>query len=502
MRLLLPPDTLVGSRKNSFGSSGDRVHIDSAALYDDLAAFSVGALVKMNTLTASRDIITKVSTTGWTLQLTDALGNFGLLMSYSMNDLSRITSSAALTVGVWQCLAATCNPSASAGDRIHLYASPNANAPLVLNEGSEGAPTGTRDTDAAHTLTLLNRTGGSNGLQADVPLIWISNRVLSLGELLAWQTNPLTPPPGCIGFWLLAEAGTIYDYSGREAHHSTLIQGTFLTPDVAPALQVPRGARIRALVVSTDVALTVQDAALGLTADSLALTQAHVLAVQDALIALGVESPALVQANVLVIQDALIALAAESLTLEVGGITLTVQDGVIALAAETPALTQANVLVVAEAAVALAAESPALTQAHLLAVADAAIALAAESPGLTQAHVLAVQDGAIALTVDPVTLSLSSLLEIADAAIALVSDGVALTQANQLAVADALISVAGENPALIQAHVLSVNGAAIALVADNVVLVVPLGLIPVRTLRPAGRGNLEPAGRGNLEPVP
>jgi len=250
MRLLLPPDTLVGSRKNSFGSSGDRVHIDSAALYDDLAAFSVGALVKMNTLTAGRDIITKLSTTGWTLQLTDANGNFGLLVTYSMNDLSRITGSAALVTGRWQFLAATCNPSASAGDRIHLYASPDANAPMVVNEGSEGAPTATRDSDAAHTLTLLNRTGGSQGLQADVPLIWISNRVLALGELLEWQTNPLTPPPGCIGFWPLAEAGTIYDYSGREAHHSTLIQGTFLTPDVIPALQVPRGARIRAVHIT------------------------------------------------------------------------------------------------------------------------------------------------------------------------------------------------------------------------------------------------------------
>lgn len=185
------------------------------------------------------------------------------------------------------------------------------------------------------------------------------------------------------------------------------------------------------------------------------------------------------------VDDATIGLAAESPSLTQQN-TLAVADATIALAAESPALTQANILAVADALIALAAESPALVQQNTLVVADALIALASDPVALTQQNTLAVADATIALTAENVELSLANLLEVADALIALAAEQPALTQQNTLVVAGALIALGAESPVLVQAHVLTVGDTVIALVADNVVLLT---------------GNIGTAGPGRLSIV-
>jgi hypothetical protein len=84
------------------------------------------------------------------------------------------------------------------------------------------------------------------------------------------------------------------------------------------------------------------------------------LVVQDATVGLSAESPVLTQANTLAVQDALVALGAENVVLEVG-ITLEVQDALVGLTAESPALTQANTLEVQDALITLEADNVTLT---------------------------------------------------------------------------------------------------------------------------------------------
>jgi hypothetical protein len=105
------------------------------------------------------------------------------------------------------------------------------------------------------------------------------------------------------------------------------------------------------------VQLVVADAAVGIAADNIDLTQHNVLAVQDAAV----------------------AIAADNIVLEGVPIALVVQDAAVAIASDNLALTQHNVLAVQDATVAIASDNIALTQHNALVVQDATVGIEAEN---------------------------------------------------------------------------------------------------------------------------
>jgi hypothetical protein len=254
---------------------------------------------------------------------------------------------------------------------------------------------------------------------------------------------------------------------GIAADSPALIQQALLTvagADVAIAAESPS--------LLPKHTLGVSDATVGISAESPAVTEKTPLTVAEATVAIAADQVALTQKALLAVADALVSLAADSPALTQKNL-LTVADSTVGVSAENVTLSNAMLLVVADALVAIAAEAPALTQQHLLAIQDALVAIGAESPALTQANVLAVQGADVAITVDPITLSNALLLTVADAAVAITVDGIVLSPADVLAVQGALLAITAESPGLVQANLLAVNDALVALTVGGLVLVLP-----------------------------
>jgi hypothetical protein len=211
--------------------------------------------------------------------------------------------------------------------------------------------------------------------------------------------------------------------------------------------------------------LTVQDAAVDVTMDNVALTQANVLQIDDMAVGVVSEEPALVQASTIAVQDAAVATTIDNVALTQANV-LAPDDATVAATADNVALTQANILALDDATVAATADNVALTQANVLAPDDATVAATVDNVALTQANILAPDDATVAVDVQPITLFEGSLLSVADATVAVTSDNLALTQANNLVVQDAAVAATEDNVALTQAHVLAPADAAVAVTAE------------------------------------
>lgn len=259
--------------------------------------------------------------------------------------------------------------------------------------------------------------------------------------------------------------------------------------------------------------LTVQNVALSVAADSVALSQANTLSVADALlsssvdgfdlivsgelsvegiaISSAVDAVELTQVNTLQVEDSVTSIAADAVVLSQAG-ALTVADVALAASIGSPALVQANLLAVADVSVSVAARNIVLTQANILSVADATLSslmdsvvlstadflvvarmdlsVSLGSAGLLQANVLSVADMLVGSAMDSVVLALNSFLSVADLSVAVAVDSVAISQASLLSVQSMDLAVLSDSPVLIQENALAVNDVRLSILMDSLTI--------------------------------
>lgn len=239
------------------------------------------------------------------------------------------------------------------------------------------------------------------------------------------------------------------------------------------------------------VTLIVQDALHSVSAENVALTQAHVLTVQDASHAVSAEGDLpLSQANTLSITDALHATSVDNIALQVG-LTLVVSESLHPHVVDSLNLIQAHVLVVAGSAHAHTVDNVVLSSGIQLSVAGAAHDQSAENVDLVQAHTLQVQDTAHAASADNVDLVQANTLSVAEALHAVTVDSPALDISATLTVADSLHTASADGDlALTQAYVLAVQEALHAASAGNIDLSQGVSLIVSDALHAALSENL------------
>jgi hypothetical protein len=209
--------------------------------------------------------------------------------------------------------------------------------------------------------------------------------------------------------------------------------------------------------------LTAADSTHGHTAESPALTQAHMLASADAGHGHTAEQPALTQDH------------------QVGA-----ADASHGHTADQPALSQVHAIAVDDASHTHTAAQPTLTQLHVLAAGDAIHGHTAESALLTQAHTLNAADALHAHTADQVSLSGTADLSANDAAHGHTADQAALVQAHALVVLDALHAHLAEIATVTQQHQLVAADARHTLTSDTAVASPPVvpGILHAGSIRP------------------
>jgi hypothetical protein len=432
-------------------TSARRYRLNADARLNDVNVFTVLFLVQPQTVQGSGDrYFQKSQTTNARQLLTTADGGLQFSINRATTTASAVTvAGAQLRTGKWSWLA--CTYDNSDGPRIFV------------------AELGTRFTEASYA----SRTAGAGTVSADDGLWIIGNTeaatsasdayysfwALFKARLLRQELNALVERFDPRYPDLLAAIGFgVYNHFNEPDYGPLQLRGDY--PTVGGGIGIMRGApgvllrgRRRTLAVAPaagSVALVVQDATVGIAAESPALVQQNLLAVAEALVSISADAPALVQKSLLAPADATVGILAES-----------------------PTLSTALLLAVADAAVAIAADAPALLQKNLLAVGDALVAIAGESPALVQKNLMTVPDAVVGITADNVTLSLAALLVVAEAAVAVTAEGVVLATDVPLAIQDALVGIGAESPALIQASVLTIPDTLVAILAGGLVLVIP-----------------------------
>lgn len=171
--------------------------------------------------------------------------------------------------------------------------------------------------------------------------------------------------------------------------------------------------------------LIIQDAALGMTADNIALTQAHQLAIQEATLAMVSDNITLTQAHILAIADGALAMVADNVTLSTA-IDLVIQDAALAVLGENITLSQDHQLAIQDAALAMVADNVALNTGAALIIQEAAIGMTADNLTLTQDHILVINGANIGISSDNIDLTQDHTLMIQNAVMAMIADGVSL----------------------------------------------------------------------------
>lgn len=202
----------------TFGAATTNVvNCGSATVLDNLTTATVLLWTKVTTLTDARQLITKRTTgspfAGWALYLSGTAGNVIWFWERPTN-MHYVTNDTPLSSAVWKFLAATFDSGATPS--AHIYSGGLSTLAAENTYGTAINGSGTPVADAAVSLGLGNRVGGSISLQGQIAVAAIFSRVLTLGEIRSWQFNPRMMA-GCIGLWHLGfnGTGTQRDHSGN-----------------------------------------------------------------------------------------------------------------------------------------------------------------------------------------------------------------------------------------------------------------------------------------------
>ena len=215
-------------RSLRFGTAtSDRIACGLAAPITGATKFSGGALLKVTTFTASRQIASKglsAGSRGWFIQLNGTGGNYEVFFGGG-TAMRYVTTNTPLKLNRWQYVAWTCDSSLGATLKAHIYTSPTLGSALVeatysFTEGATPAADSSADTYFWANLGSL-----ASSLQGSIALGFYSpNVVLSLDELKNWQRRPFTPPRGCRLFTVMGHngRGLVRDWSPTGGNTGTI----------------------------------------------------------------------------------------------------------------------------------------------------------------------------------------------------------------------------------------------------------------------------------------
>lgn len=234
---------LVGALSRPFGaeaslnfllSSTDRVSIPSSASINNLAAFTYIFWIYPNSITATKDITSRVTSSSGVkhLRMIDGSGNLEGRVRRTTAVSVYTTNDTPLVANTWTYAALTWDVSAAAGQLMNIYHGTLTSAAVESTYSGAVDGSGTTDNDNSNLFI------GSNNAQTTtwpgrIAFFGMWNRVLTLGEIRDQQFNP-HPTQGNVVFMHLGFSGgtgTQPDWSGKK-NNATTVTGATLAPHV------------------------------------------------------------------------------------------------------------------------------------------------------------------------------------------------------------------------------------------------------------------------------
>ena len=180
------PTWVAGKIGNGLNFDGvdDSVNCGSGATLDNLAAITVTAWIKADTMGEGGKgrIVVKASginpTAGWHLHVSGT-NQLEFRVDYTTTELSRVAAVDAIATGVWKHVVATWTGSATATN-LKLYVD---GAEVGYASTTNGV--GTRVDDAASNFYIGNESGGTRTFDGLLDDVRVYNRVLSAAEITA-----------------------------------------------------------------------------------------------------------------------------------------------------------------------------------------------------------------------------------------------------------------------------------------------------------------------------
>jgi hypothetical protein len=200
----------------TFGAvNSDRVDCGRNAGVDTMSVFTLLVWVKTpaSLPTPSQPFVSKrkKANKGWALQQFQQ-GKVEFIYQRATSNLDYFQNTAVLNVAsTWYCVAITFDSSASANNKVQLYTG-TLTADLAAGTFSTTTDgSGTFVDDSAEPVVIGNIHNASgvydNAWSGDIAEVAIVSRVLTLGEMIAWQWSRV-PMTSELGSWVVGYGGT------------------------------------------------------------------------------------------------------------------------------------------------------------------------------------------------------------------------------------------------------------------------------------------------------
>lgn len=204
------------------GATSDRVSVAAATSINDLSAWTAVAWINVDTLTASRSIISKHNgvSLGWFVRLSGTAGELQIVWNRATTNLAYTTNTTPLaTPGRWIFLAATLNKSGSAGALVSVATGTPWSPCVAATFGTATDGAGSYNTDAAQALQWGNRAANNDAFTGRIASGQLYSGALTLAECELLRKEEMVRPDLCVGAWHLGADGlSVIDASPYRNH--------------------------------------------------------------------------------------------------------------------------------------------------------------------------------------------------------------------------------------------------------------------------------------------
>lgn len=435
-------------------ASANRVNVGQASSLDNLPAGGAMTLMLWVYRTdngTNQTIIAKDGsfTQGWNFTVTDDNGEGTMLFfvwrSTNSEAKSNSTSANRIPLNTWTCVGVVFEE--AAGQRVKFFIG-NQTTTIAEVSGYTGVVngTGTPGNDGSIDLYIGNivRSGTAYAPGARIGPTAVFNRVLTVGEMQAWQHDPKMMA-GCVGLWNLGDngTGTQPDYSGN-GNNGTV---TGATQSDNPPLRRRWGRALTPIVLKaapTAYTLTASSGSFALTGTAATLKAGRVLSAASGTFTETGTAATLKAGRRLTAASGAFTETGTAATLKVGRL-LSAASGTYTLTGTAATLKSARRLTAASGT-------------YVLTGTDATLSYSG-----TPARTLTASSGAFTFTGSAATLKVGRVLSAASASYALTGTAATLKWAHRLTASSGAFTHTGSAASLLYGRRLIASGASYTL---------------------------------------